>query len=58
MAGRRLVGGKHMNDLNGNLAERLQAIENDGFTIIENAIDRALVAVSYTHLTLPTSDLV
>ena len=32
-----------MNDLNGNLAERLQAIENDGFTIIENAIDRALV---------------
>ena len=32
-----------MNDLNGNLTERLQAIENDGFTIIENAIDRALV---------------
>jgi ectoine hydroxylase-related dioxygenase (phytanoyl-CoA dioxygenase family) len=32
-----------MNDLNDNLTERLQAIENDGFTIIENAIDRALV---------------
>ena len=32
-----------MKNLNGNLTARLQAIENDGFTIIENAVDGPLV---------------
>ena len=43
MTGRRLVGRKLMGNLNGNLATHLQAIETDGFTIIKNAINSAVV---------------
>ena len=38
-----MASGDPMHDLSDNLAERIQAIENDGFTVIEHAIDSALV---------------
>ena len=52
------ISGYHIREAGSTAAQELAFTLADGFTYVEYAQAAGLDAVSYTHLTLPTSDLV